>query len=66
MCGITATIALGQGSKTNGHVKKVDNSPLRKELEESLKAIAHRGPDASGVWISDDGAIGESYTILEG
>ncbi|KAI8310542.1 Amidase chyE [Colletotrichum sp. SAR11_59] len=64
MCGITATIALGQGSKTNGHVKKVDNSPLRKELEESLKAIAHRGPDASGVWISDDGAIGLGHCRL--
>lgn len=31
---------------------------LRKELHESLEQIRHRGPDATGDWISDDCRVG--------
>ncbi|KAL0935908.1 asparagine synthase [Colletotrichum truncatum] len=37
---------------------------LRDQLEESLQTIAHRGPDASGVWISKDGCIGLGHRRL--
>lgn len=63
MCGITATITLRRGkpgSDANGYITNGhgDHSTLHKQLNESLETIAHRGPDASGIWISEDGTIG--------
>ncbi|GJC92806.1 asparagine synthase [Colletotrichum higginsianum] len=69
MCGITATIQLRRerGSHSvNGHgqdsLQKHDT--LRKQLAESLASIAHRGPDAEGIWISEDGGIALGHRRL--
>lgn len=69
MCGITATVKLRRSGilpKTNGHVivdgHSQNGSPshqaLHNQLAQSLASIAHRGPDAEGTWISEDGTIG--------
>lgn len=44
-------------AQTNGHTKVAQG--LREELEKSLQAISHRGPDAQGVWVSPDGFVGK-------
>lgn len=72
MCGITVSIALGRGSpsqstgQANGHTGDTQGvhpgceaTSLEDQLHKSLDLIAHRGPDAKGVWISDDGRVGE-------
>ncbi|KAL0944887.1 asparagine synthase [Colletotrichum truncatum] len=78
MCGITASIALQRSGSTNGtngiqrtnRLNGHDRNGLRKhealhqQLQESLGAIAHRGPDATGVWISDEGSIGLGHCRL--
>ncbi|TDZ20945.1 Amidase chyE [Colletotrichum orbiculare MAFF 240422] len=46
----------------NGHGKK--HAILRQQLHKSLATIAHRGPDASGIWISDDGSIALGHRRL--
>lgn len=62
MCGITAAITLQRSGSFNGSNDGTDSSgehaALRQQLQKSLESIAHRGPDASGVWVSDDGTIG--------
>lgn len=73
MCGITVSIALGRSgpSQTPGHAnghaspgQRNHNPPkptsLEDELNKSLDLIAHRGPDAKGVWVSPDGRIGNA------
>ncbi|KAI8190030.1 Amidase chyE [Colletotrichum sp. SAR 10_65] len=40
------------------------DSDKMSQLEKSLETIAHRGPDASGIWISEDGAIGLGHRRL--
>ncbi|GKT54487.1 asparagine synthase [Colletotrichum tofieldiae] len=75
MCGITATIKLRRGgrldtvneqSSHNGqgqnNSQKYNN--LYKRLAESLSTIAHRGPDAEGIWISEDESIGLGHRRL--
>lgn len=52
MCGITVAVAL----RGTSFAEKEDISG---HLKESLARIAHRGPDAQGVWISEDGRLGE-------
>jgi asparagine synthase (glutamine-hydrolysing) len=47
---------------TNGQPKPDPN--LHQKLHNSLDKIAHRGPDARGVWISDDGLVGLSTPHL--
>ncbi|KAK2058796.1 asparagine synthase [Colletotrichum caudatum] len=67
MCGITASITLQRSGSLNGANGSADVEgceTLRQELQQSLKSIAHRGPDASGVWISDDGTIGLAHARL--
>ena len=47
-------------SATNGNsnIKDGRQQALRQQVDESLKYIAHRGPDYSGSWASHDGLIG--------
>lgn len=33
---------------------------MENKLGQSLRAIAHRGPDAQAVWLGDDGRVGTS------
>ncbi|KAI3555923.1 asparagine synthase [Colletotrichum abscissum] len=77
MCGITAAITLQRSDSasrdrdsigTNGtksKAKKIsEHGTLRQQFQQSLEAIAHRGPDASGVWISDDATVGLGHCRL--
>lgn len=77
MCGITAAITLQRSdsanrnrdsNETNGaksKAKKIsEHGTLRQQFQQSLEAIAHRGPDASGVWISDDATVGMESPLV--
>ena len=72
MCGISVIVAfqgpvdpVRQNAKTDSTAVNHDgsrsssmNAKIKKELDESLDRIAHRGPDARGQWISPDNRIG--------
>ncbi|KAF6811404.1 asparagine synthase [Colletotrichum musicola] len=74
MCGITATITLRRGMPLKGPdgtpvpngytAKRSDNLALHGQLYESLQTIAHRGPDSSGIWMTNDGTIGLGHCRL--
>ncbi|KXH40244.1 asparagine synthase [Colletotrichum simmondsii] len=69
MCGITATIKLRRdgtlpGSNGHSHNSSPSRQALHNQLAQSLASIAHRGPDAEGTWISDDGTIGLGHRRL--
>ncbi|KAJ5802306.1 uncharacterized protein N7503_004756 [Penicillium pulvis] len=54
MCGISALLSL-EGrpvSSTEKHLASLDD-----QLSESLDTIQHRGPDARGQWVSEDGKV---------
>lgn len=72
MCGISTIVVLRRpeaeqnGNLSNGiHHDQLEPTPvpakqlLHDEMQESLDIIKHRGPDASGVWVSDDERIGK-------
>ncbi|KAL8935086.1 MAG: hypothetical protein Q9216_005593 [Gyalolechia sp. 2 TL-2023] len=52
---------------TNGVSSQHDHKPmsLEDQLESSLDAIHHRGPDSHGTWISPDGDVGLGSCRLE-
>lgn len=66
MCGISSILSLsGQQhqhthDQPNGNTKPSESKrdKLDKELRASLEQIRHRGPDATGTWISDDCRVG--------
>jgi asparagine synthase (glutamine-hydrolysing) len=56
MCGLTAILAVKQPDPSETtHPKKT----LEEEIDQSLEAVKHRGPDARGQWISPDRRVGE-------
>lgn len=68
MCGISTIVVLPR-SVHDGSLKSHDDAGrpdetsstrqrLQSEMQESLNVIKHRGPDASGVWTSEDERIG--------
>jgi asparagine synthase (glutamine-hydrolysing) len=52
MCGIAGFLALGQ------------YRPGKELLQRMGETMARRGPDGSGVWLSDDGSVGLSHRRL--
>lgn len=42
-----------------GDDKRRELQNLQDQLRRSLDAIGHRGPDAQGVWASEDGFVGQ-------
>ncbi|KAI9716020.1 MAG: hypothetical protein M1812_005654 [Candelaria pacifica] len=60
MCGISAIVALSDTARDGRRFRGVDDEDaLRREMEDSLQLIKHRGPDASGTWVNSDQRIGE-------
>lgn len=58
----THSDAAAAAAPSNSDAKR---EALRKELHASLEQIRHRGPDATGDWISDDCRVGTlAYTLL--
>lgn len=57
MGGLTAFLTVSpvpsEGVEPSSHAN------LSQALGQSLDIIKHRGPDAQGQWISDDGLVGE-------
>ena len=62
MCGITAIVSLDNRTRRKCPVDvshdDVGKERLTRKIHESLNIIEHRGPDSSGVWISEDERIG--------
>ena len=52
MCGIIALFAPGVSLPA-------DHNALTSQLEAGLEKIAHRGPDAHGIWIDESSRCGE-------
>jgi asparagine synthase (glutamine-hydrolysing) len=61
MCGISAIVALPYSQ--NGDPDHFDDEALKKQMQESLDLIKHRGPDYSGIWISEDRRIGVVFLL---
>lgn len=70
MCGISTIVVLPRPAvNENGGSSSLDDrgkpesktstrQGLHDEMQESLNTIKHRGPDSSGVWISENERIG--------
>jgi hypothetical protein len=56
MCGISVVVDIERsGSRgRNDEARRM----LYEELDKSLDAIKHRGPDTRGIWISEDNYVG--------
>jgi asparagine synthase (glutamine-hydrolysing) len=54
MCGIIAVFDSQAGGEAN-------QDELSAQIQESLGYIAHRGPDASSVWVNENASCGESH-----
>lgn len=63
MCGISVRISL-RPSDGSDAPKKPDVESIKGQLDRSLDLIAHRGPDSKGIWVSDDGSVGEIFFSL--
>ena len=59
MCGICCAVRLPSESKSNSRqVNGYNGDDLETGLKAGLERIAHRGPDAQGHWVSEDGRVG--------
>jgi asparagine synthase (glutamine-hydrolysing) len=63
------------GTATNGHVNsakpalgskavEISRQKLAVQLEAAVDVIKHRGPDGTGVWVSDDARVGMGHCRL--
>ena len=69
MCGISTVVTLrsqigpAAQSAENPHLHTngmdCTGDALEKKLQNSLDRIAHRGPDARGIWTSEQGQVGK-------
>ncbi|KAF8881167.1 putative asparagine synthase [Gymnopilus junonius] len=57
MCGITASYVTSTEATP-------DKSTLEAQLKASIRVLKHRGPDASGTYISNDGRVGLGHARL--
>lgn len=57
MCGISVVVDV-ERQRWRGGDDKV-RCKMHEELSSSLDAIAHRGPDSRGIWISEDNYVGK-------
>ncbi|KAK3298785.1 uncharacterized protein B0H64DRAFT_415344 [Chaetomium fimeti] len=62
MCGITVSIALDRRQRQP--CTPETRADLETKLSNSLDLIAHRGPDAKGIWINEDASIGLGHNRL--
>lgn len=68
MCGISTVVVLPRVARQRNDEHDDQNAAvgeqnttgqaLREEMQTSLDIIKHRGPDASGIWISQNERIG--------
>ncbi|KAK4236407.1 hypothetical protein C8A03DRAFT_16942 [Achaetomium macrosporum] len=60
MCGISVSIRLDRRQTGRGTAAASQETRAKLEtlLSKSLDLIAHRGPDAKGIWINDDASVG--------
>ncbi|KAK4243352.1 hypothetical protein C7999DRAFT_44828 [Corynascus novoguineensis] len=58
MCGISVSIALDRRQRQPRTPET--RAELEEKLSKSLDLIAHRGPDAKGIWINDDASVDHS------
>ena len=56
MCGIIAVFDSDTGKASHP-------GNLSAQIQDSLGYIAHRGPDATGVWVNDDATCGQSIVV---
>jgi len=56
MCGIIAVFVSQAGSS-------IKQGKLSSQIQDSLGYIAHRGPDASAVWVNEDASCGSVLFI---
>lgn len=67
MCGIVGCCRFSSAAQpapvTNGHGDR-HREALSDQLQRGLDAIKHRGPDGSGIWVSQDGSIGIGHCRL--
>ncbi|KAI9698297.1 MAG: hypothetical protein M1820_007567 [Bogoriella megaspora] len=69
MCGISCAVVLSHFSNQSFNLPKENiDSPVsavtEQDLDESLEQIRHRGPDATGKWISSDKRIAFGHVRL--
>ncbi|KAL2810551.1 nucleophile aminohydrolase [Aspergillus granulosus] len=58
MCGITSFLSLCRAPAP------LEREQLEQNIDESLEIVKHRGPDASGKWISPDNRVGIGHVRL--
>lgn len=56
VCGISVVFDIERSGSRGGNDEA--RRMLHEELDKSLEAIKHRGPDSRGIWISDDNYVG--------
>jgi asparagine synthase (glutamine-hydrolysing) len=65
MCGISVSIALNRHqTQTPPAPDPAARSTLETNLSASLDLIAHRGPDAKGIWTNADASVGLAHNRL--
>ncbi|EAQ89391.1 hypothetical protein CHGG_06010 [Chaetomium globosum CBS 148.51] len=62
MCGIAVSIALDRRQRQP--CTPETRAELETKLSDSLDLIAHRGPDAKGIWINEDASVGLGHNRL--
>ena len=59
MCGISCIVAI---EERTGLVNKQDKATIKDRLTKSLEQIRHRGPNSTGIWISQERRVGKYWT----
>ncbi|KAI6378694.1 hypothetical protein MCOR32_004674 [Pyricularia oryzae] len=64
MCGASVIVSLRRKHEETNGAAAAKTSDKESRLAKSLDALAHRGPDARGVWIDPTGEVGLAHTRL--